>query len=59
MLSCGTTLLLTVITIMTCAFIMYLVVAKQYKLRDRDRQVNLQAIIKDHYERYLDQEENY
>ena len=31
----------------------------EYKLRERDRHVNIQAIAEEHYERYLDQEEEY
>ena len=30
-----------------------------YKLREKDRHVNLYAIVEEHYERYLEQEEEY
>ena len=39
--------------------IIYIIVAKRYKLRERERHVNIQAIVEEHYERYLDQEEEY
>ena len=34
-------------------------VEKRYKLRERERHVNIQAIVEEHYERYFDQEEEY
>ena len=39
--------------------IIFVIVAKRYKLRERERHVNIQAIVEEHYERYLDQEEEY
>ena len=33
--------------------------AKRYKLRERERHVNIQAIVEEHYEKYLHQEEEY
>ena len=39
--------------------IILLIAAKQYKLRERERHVNIQAIAEEHYERYFDQEEEY
>ena len=38
---------------------MYVVLAKCYKLRERDKHINIHAIVEDHYERYFDQEEEY
>ena len=35
------------------------IAAKRYKLRERERHVNIQAIAEEHYERYFDQEEEY
>ena len=32
---------------------------KRYKLRERDRHINIHVIVEEHYERYLDQEEEY
>ena len=32
-------------------------VSERYKLRERERHVNIQAIVEEHYERYFDQEE--
>ena len=39
--------------------VMFVLVAKRYKLRERERHVNIQAIVEEHYERYIDQEEEY
>ena len=39
--------------------ITFVIVAKRYKLRERERHVNIQAIVEEHYERYFDQEEEY
>ena len=39
--------------------IIFVIVSKRYKLRERERHVNIQAIVEEHYERYFDQEEEY
>ena len=39
--------------------IILLIAAKRYKLRERERHINIQAIVEEHYERYFDQEEEY
>ena len=39
--------------------IIFVITAKRYKLRERERHVNIQAIVEEHYERYFDQEEEY
>ena len=39
--------------------VLFTIAAKRYKLRERERHVNIQAIVEEHYERYLDQEEEY
>ena len=39
--------------------IIFVIIAKRYKLRERERHVNIQAIAEEHYERYFDQEEEY
>ena len=39
--------------------IIFVIIAKRYKLRERERHVNIQAIVEEHYERYIDQEEEY
>ena len=39
--------------------IIFVIAAKRYKLRERERHVNIQAIVEEHYERYIDQEEEY
>ena len=39
--------------------IMFLVLAKHYKLRVRENEVNVHLIAEEHYDRYIDQEEEY
>ena len=39
--------------------VVFLVLSKCYKLRERNREINIQAIVEEHYERYMDQEEEY
>ena len=58
-ISCGTGFLLAVLCITMLASIAYWVLARCYKLRERDREVNIYAIVEEHYERYFDQEEEY
>ena len=45
--------------VQTVLFLVFLFLSKHYKLRERNREVNIQAIVEEHYERYLDQEEEY
>ena len=40
-------------------FVVFLVRSKRYTLRERNREINIQAIVEEHYERYIDQEEEY
>ena len=40
-------------------FVVFLVFSKCYTLRERNREINIQAIVEEHYERYMDQEEEY
>ena len=40
-------------------FVVFLVLSKCYTLRERNREINIQAIVEEHYERYMDQEEEY
>ena len=37
----------------------FVILAKRYKLREREKHINIQAIVEEHYERYFDQEEQY
>ena len=46
-------------TLAILMLICFAVFARRYKLRERDRHVNIQAIVEEHYERYIDQEEEY
>ena len=40
-------------------FVIYIIFSKCYTLRERNREINIQAIVEEHYERYMDQEEEY
>ena len=40
-------------------FVVFLILSKWYTLRERNREINIQAIVEEHYERYMDQEEEY
>ena len=45
--------------LMLLILVVYVILAKCYKLRERDRHININVIVEEHYERYLDQEEEY
>ena len=45
--------------LMLLILVVYVILAKHYKLRERDRHINIHAIVEEHYERYFDQEEEY
>ena len=40
-------------------FVVFLVLSKRYTLRERNIEINIQAIVEEHCERYMDQEEEY
>ena len=48
-----------VLLLLTVLFLFFLFLSKRYTLRERNKEVNIQAIVEEHYERYLDQEEEY
>ena len=50
---------ITVVAVLVIAFVVYLILSKRYILRERNREINIQAIVEEHYERYMDQEEEY
>ena len=50
---------LPISVILVVLFVVFLVLSKRYTLRERNREINIQAIVEEHYERYLDQEEEY
>ena len=50
---------LVLLPLLILSFALFLILAKRYKLRERERHVNIQAIVEEHYERYFDQEEEY
>ena len=45
--------------LMLLILVVYVVLARQYKLRERERHINIHAIVEEHYERYFEQEEEY
>ena len=45
--------------VLVVLFVVFLVLSKRYILRERNREINIQAIVEEHYERYMDQEEEY
>ena len=45
--------------LMLLILVVYVVLAKRYKLRERDKHINIHLIVEEHYERYFDQEEEY
>ena len=50
---------LTISLVLVVLFVVFLVLSKRYTLRERNREINIQAIVEEHYERYMDQEEEY
>ena len=58
-LSCGFYyyLVLSILTILS--LVLFAIAAKRYKLRERDRHVNIHVIVEDHFDRYFDQEEKH
>ena len=57
--SCGFYYYLVLSILLILSLVLFTIAAKRYKLRERDRHVNIQAIAEEHFERYLDQEEEY
>ena len=47
------------ITTLAVLFVVFLILSKWYTLREKNREINIQAIVEEHYERYMDQEEEY
>ena len=50
---------LLILLLLISLFLVFLVLSKCYTLRERNREINIQAIVEEHYERYMDQEEEY
>ena len=50
---------ISICIVFVALFIIFLLASKCYTLRERNREINIQAIVEEHYERYLDQEEEY
>ena len=57
--SCGFYYYLVQSLTLLLSLVPYIITAKWYKLRERERHINIQAIVEEHYERYFDQEEEY
>ena len=57
--SCGFYYYLVLSILLILSLVLFTIAGKRYKLRERERHVNIQAIAEEHYERYLDQEEEY
>ena len=45
--------------LMLLILVVYVVLAKCYKLRERDKHVNIHVIVEEHYERYFEQQKEY
>jgi len=57
--SCGFYYYLVVSLLQLLTLVLFITYAKRYKMRERDKHVNIHAIAEEHYERYFDQEEEY
>ena len=57
--SCGFYYYLVLSILVILSLVLFTIAAKRYKLRERERHVNIQAIAEEHYERYFDQEDKY
>ena len=57
--SCGFYMFLTKLVMLLLLFITFLKVSTWYKLRQREIIVNVHAIVDDHWERYMDQREEF
>ena len=49
----------TMIVTLAVLFVVFLILSKWYTLCERNREINIQAIVEEHYERYIDQEKAY
>ena len=47
------------IVMLAALFVVFMVLSRRYTLRQRNKEINIQAIVEEHHERYLDQEEVY
>ena len=45
--------------VIVVTLILFVILAKQYKLRVRENEINIHLIAEEHYERYMDQEEEF
>ena len=48
-----------IIITLAVGFVIFLILSKWYTLRERNREINIQAIVEERYKRYMDQEEEY
>ena len=49
----------TITLLLLLILMVFVILAKRYKLREREKHINIQALVEEHYERYFDQEEKY
>ena len=56
---CSTTTRVVLSLLMLLMLVIYAILANHYKLRKRDRHINIHAIVEEHYERYFEQKEEY
>ena len=54
--SCAFYYYLVLSLLLLLILIVFVILAKRYKLREREKHINIQAIVEEHYERYFDQE---
>ena len=52
-------MIMKTITTLAVLFVVFLILSKWYTLHKRNREINIQAIVEEHYERNMDQEEEY
>jgi len=57
--SCGLYYYLTKIILYGCLLILFMVLSRRYKYRERNRVINIQYIAEEHFEKYLNAEEQY
>ena len=55
----GSTAIMALAVSHLLSIVLFVYLAKRYKLRERNKEFNIQAIVEEHYEKYLDQEEEY
>ena len=57
--SCMSYYYITKLLLVLAVFLFFIILARKYRMRQREVVVNIHNIAKDHYERYIQQEEDY